>query len=53
MEEELIQKKVKKEKRKRSDKATNIIFDCLSFICIMIMAVAIVPKHCKMIHFIM
>ena len=44
MEEELIQKKVKKEKRKRSDKATNIIFDCLSFICIMIMAVAIVPK---------
>ncbi|MBR2289874.1 MAG: hypothetical protein IJ867_04575 [Clostridia bacterium] len=44
MEEEIVQKKVKKEKRKRSDKATNIIFDGLAVICIIIIAIAITPK---------
>ena len=44
MEEELVKKKVKKGKFKKSEKATNIIFDCLVLICIIIMAIAVVPK---------
>ena len=44
MEEELIEKKIKKEKIKKSEKATNIIFDALAFVCIIIMAIAITPK---------
>lgn len=44
MEEEITKTKVKKEKIKKSDKATNIIFDCLTIICIIIMAIAVAPK---------
>ena len=44
MEEELIEKKTKKEKRKLSEKAINIIFDFLTIMCIIIMAIAVVPK---------
>ena len=44
MEEELIEKKIKKEKSKRSDKATNIIFDVLVIMCIIIIAIAVTPK---------
>lgn len=42
MEEELIDNK--KIKKKKSSKATNIIFDGLVFICIIIIAIAISPK---------
>jgi len=44
MEEEIENKKVKKQKRKLSEKAKNIIFDCLVIICIIIMAIAVSPK---------
>ena len=44
MEEEIVDKKVKKEKRKLSEKSKNIIFDCLIIICIIIMAIAVSPK---------
>ena len=44
MEEELIEKKIKKEKIKKSEKEINIIFDILTFLCIVIMAIAISPK---------
>ena len=44
MEEELITKKVKKEKIKKTEKATNIIFDILVFACIIIMSIAVTPK---------
>ena len=44
MEEELIEKKIKKEKIKKSSRLINIIFDSLVFICIVIMAIAISPK---------
>ena len=46
MEEELEEKsKVKKEKKKFSEKAVNIIFDFLVIICIAIIATAITPKE--------
>ena len=41
MEEESISKKVK---NKMSSKASNIIFDCLTLICIILIAIAITPK---------
>lgn len=44
MEEEAISKKVKKKINKRSDKANNIIFDCLTIICIILIAIAVTPK---------
>lgn len=44
MEEELVEKKIKKEKPKRSEKATNIIFDVLAIICIIIIAISVTPK---------
>ena len=44
MEDELLTKKVKKEKKQRPEKIDNIIFDIISFICIVIMAIAIAPK---------
>ena len=45
MEEEIIEKKkVEKIKNKKSEKATNIIFDCLAIICIIIIAIAVSPK---------
>ena len=44
MEEELVEKKLKKEKIKKSEKSTNIIFDALMIICIIIMAIAVAPK---------
>ena len=44
MEEELVEKKNKKFKIKKSEKTTNIIFDVLTFVSIIIMAIAIVPK---------
>lgn len=44
MEDELLTKKVKKEKKQRPEKIDNIIFDIISFICIVVMAIAIAPK---------
>lgn len=44
MEEELIEKKIKKTKPKRSEKATNMIFEILALVCIIIMAIAVTPK---------
>ncbi len=44
MEEEIVEKKIKKEKIKKSEKATNFIFDVLIFACIIIMAIGITPK---------
>ena len=41
MDEDLITKKVKKE---RSDKANNFIFDIITIICIVIIAIAVTPK---------
>lgn len=45
MEEEKTENKTKRKfKLKKSDKATNIIFDGLAIICIIIMAIAVSPK---------
>lgn len=44
MEEELIEKKNKKIRAKKSEKSVNIIFDILAIICIIIMAIAVSPK---------
>ena len=44
MEEELIENNKKKFKIKKSEKATNIIFDILVMICIIIMSIDVTPK---------
>ena len=44
MEEESLTKKVKKEKKQRSEKIDNIIFDIITFIGIVIIAIAVSPK---------
>lgn len=41
MEENLL---LKKEKKKKSDKVNNVLFDCLAAICLIIIAIAVVPK---------
>lgn len=44
MEKELMKSKEKKIKRELSEKIRNIIFDMLSIVCIIILAIAVTPK---------
>jgi hypothetical protein len=44
MEEESLNKKVKKKKKSRPEKIDNIIFDVIAIVCFVIMAIAVTPK---------
>ncbi len=44
MDEELVNKKTKKEKKGKSDKLNNFIFDIIAIICIVIISIGISPK---------